>query len=188
LDLSAGLGFGYTAIYTLADMIYLRPSVGISWRPTDKLSISLQGVLEERLFYAPRRKWMETPVFTASISYEPTTTTTLTLGANRTVAPSFFASQVVENTSWSASLSQRLLQHLQLSGGVDSQTADYISSTDSQAIIRSDELHSYNVRLATTFLRRGSLSFSYRYTNNTSNLTGFGISNRQLAGQIGFRY
>jgi uncharacterized protein (PEP-CTERM system associated) len=95
---------------------------------------------------------------------------------------------VNENTSWGINLSQRLLEHFRLSGGVTHRKTRYIATSGSLPVGRSDETYSYNARLSTRFLQRGSIAVFYRRTHNDSNLNLFAFTSNQIGCEIGFRY
>ncbi len=95
---------------------------------------------------------MATPIYGASLNYEPIETTVLTVSANRQVEPSFFSDQVTRTTSWNASLNQRLLEHFLFTAGIGYQTSDYLAEIGSLPVDRSDNTRTYNLKLSTTLL------------------------------------
>jgi uncharacterized protein (PEP-CTERM system associated) len=95
---------------------------------------------------------------------------------------------VTEDTDLSGSLNQRLLKRFNLSLGAGYHTGKYIVSAAGFPSGRQDEYYSFNVRLSTTFLKRGTIAASYQFSDNSSNRAGFGYSSSQVGLEVGYRY
>lgn len=188
VDVSIGATAGYVAIYESPDAEFIRPLVGLVWTPIYRVSASLQGGIEERRILAPRKKWLETPTYMASVRYQVFDYTALVFGAGRGVSPSYFQNQSVDSTRWNVALQQRLLGRVQLSLGVDGNSANYVSPADTIVETRQDDVLSQSVTASTTFLNRGTLSLAYRRLRNTSTAPGFSTISHRLDFQIGYRY
>jgi hypothetical protein len=188
VDVGAGLGYGYVMVDPGTDMTYLRPNVRIGWRPTAKLGFDVHAGAEQRTFRQQGAARLNTPTWGGSASYQPFETTSISVTTDRSVTASYFSNQVNENTSWGINLSQRLLEHFRLSGGVTHRKTRYIATSGSLPVGRSDETYSYNARLSTRFLQRGSIAVFYRRTHNDSNLNLFAFTSNQIGCEIGFRY
>jgi hypothetical protein len=188
LDVGAGLGYGYVMVDPGTDMTYVRPTARIGWRPTRKLGFDVHVGAEQRAFKQEGADNLNTPTYGASASYQPFETTSISVTANRSVSASYFSNQANENTSWAINLSQRLLEHFHLSAGVTHRKTRYIDTFGALAIGRDDESYSYDARLSTSFLQRGSIATFYRRTRNTSTLSLFSFTSNQVGFEIGFRY
>jgi hypothetical protein len=188
VNAAAGLSAGYVNVSAGSDMTDTRPQVQIAWRPTDKVSVDAHGGVENRRFRAGGVSDLNNPFYGAAIRYQPVANTALTLGADRVVAPSYFAGLVTETTSWQAGLEQRLLEHFYLSAGFAQGKNSYIATENGVVAGRDDRYYSFNVRLHTTWLRRGTIAVLYQNTHNTSNLSGFGFDSNQIGLEIGYRF
>jgi hypothetical protein len=189
LDGAVGLGLGYVSVEPGTDMDYTRPQVRIGWRPTNKLSFDVHAGAEQRHFRKQGAATLNSPTYGASAYYLPFEFTTLTLAGERAVTASYFAGQVNENTTWSIGLNQRLLQKLNFNATASRANTRYIPSGLSTIITtRDDTSYSYNLRLSTSFLRRGTIGVVYQHTRNSSDAAGFGFSSNQVGLEIGYSY
>jgi len=137
-----------------------------------------------------------TPVFAATVQYQPFDQTKLSVSASRTVSASYFQNQVTENTGVSADLNQRLLGRLflDLSGGYAK--TKYIASISGPSTTtgRNDDVYSFNARLTCPLLQRATVSVFFGYSNNSSSQSGFtsgsgfGYTSTQVGFDIGYRY
>jgi hypothetical protein len=195
--LNAGVtaGFGYVNVDSGSDQINESLSGDVNWRATDKTSFVINaGVSDSRSLGAGSGDIIS-PTFGASIQYLLFEPTQLSLNASRGITTSYFQNQDSESTSLSVSLTQRLLQkyHLSLSGGYS--TTDYIqlvptggASSSGTSTVRSDDSYSLSASLSRSFLKRGTISVSYSYSENRSSATGFAYASDQVGVQIGYSY
>jgi hypothetical protein len=184
VGLSAGYGDqtggGFTSVnQQLLGRILLRPG--------EKLSLSVDGGVENQQFLNTGGVTLWNPVMAASASYAVFEPTTLTLSASRSVQSSLFANQVVENTVVGVGLAQRLLTRLQLSLSYSHSINDYIGSTTGTAQ-RKDTGDSYQASLGTSFLNHGSISTFYQYGRNSSSQNDFGYSSHQAGVTLTWAY
>jgi hypothetical protein len=187
-DTALGFAAGTVDVSAGSDMTYTRPQAQIGWRATNKLSFNVQGGLENRKFKSGGASDLSTPTYGASLRFQPVETTTLTFGASRTVSASYFTSQVTRSTGWTASLDQRLLEHLHLAVGIGKQKSSYIATDGTVAAGRDDDINNFNVRLSTTILRKVSIAALYQNSHNSSNLAGYAFSSSQVGLEIGWRF
>lgn len=195
--LNAGVtaGFGYVNVDTGADQINESLSGNVNWRATDKTSFVLNaGVSDSRSLGAGSGDILS-PTFGATIQYKLFEPTQLSLTASRGITTSYFQNQDSESTSLSLSIGQRLLQkyHLSLSGAYS--TTDYIqfvpasgASGGATPTVRTDDSYSLSASLGRSFLKRGTISVSYSFSENRSSVTGFTYSSNQVGVQIGYSY
>jgi hypothetical protein len=188
VDTSAGVGLGYLQQHPGSDSEYIQPQVQLLYPVGERISVSMHGGEEDREFLTHPKRRLLTPIYGGSVTYQPFQTTSVSLSANRSVEPSFFANQITTSTSWNISLQQRLLEHFLLSATAGYVKSTYLSETDALNVDRDDNAQMYGLRLSTTFLRRGTLTVLYNRTQNSSSQTGFGFSSSQLGFEVGFRY
>jgi hypothetical protein len=192
LNAGFGAGLGYVIQDGSPDSIYEQYQARVNWRATDKISFQLSGGLQDQQFLSGGADDLITPIFNATIQYQPFEQTKLSLNASRSVSPSYFQNQVAENTQIMGDLNQRLLGklYLDLNGGYN--TTKYVSSIGSSSTSfptgRDDDYYSFNARLTCPFLKRGTVSVFYQYTENTSSQSGFAYSSRQIGVEIGYSY
>ena len=60
--------------------------------------------------------------------------------------------------------------------------------TDTIVVTREDTSYSYNVRLSTSFLQRGTIGIFYQHTRNSSDLADYTFSSDQTGVEIGYRF
>jgi hypothetical protein len=189
VDVSSGVSVGYSAVYKSPDMFVVRPLIKISWKPSDKLTASVQASLTEQKFLGGKETWLETPTFEASADYKPFEYTTLTATGTRTVAPStFLKNQVLVRTAGTLTVTQRLLGHLNANANVTGGESAYVSSVPTAERERKDYPVSYRIGIGSKLLTRGNAEIFYMEAYNFSNRRGFGFSNRQIGLTVGYRY
>jgi hypothetical protein len=191
-----GAGFGYTIQDNSPDSIYEQLQARVNWRATDKISFQLSGGLHDQQYLSGGAGDLVTPIFDATIQYQPFEQTKFSLSASRTVSSSYFQNQVTENTGISAGLNQRLLGKLflDLSGGYAK--TKYVASATGPSTTtgRNDDVYSFNARLTYPLLQRATVSVFYGYSHNSSSqsgftsASGFGYTSRQVGFEIGYRY
>ena len=188
LDTAIGFGAGYVGVSEGSDMTYTRPQAQIGWRPTGKISLNIQGGDEDRKFRSGGLGDLKSPTYGASIQYQPVETTALTFGANRSVAPSYFTSQITRGDGWTAGLDQRLLQEFHLGLSFGQQKTSYLATASDVSAGRDDKVNSLGVRLSTTILRKGSIAVLYQNSHDTSNVGGYGFSSQQIGFELSYRF
>jgi len=189
-DVGVGAGYEYDDVTPGPNAMDEVIQGRIRWRATGKTSFTVHAGLEDQQYLGGGANSLITPVFGASIQYQPVETTTLSLTADRSVTPSLFQGQVTESTSVGISLSQRLLKRLNLSLGAGYGTSSYLATTNSPTVGtgRVDNFYSFNVRLGTTFFERGTAAVFYQYSDNPSTQPGFAFSSSQVGVELGYRY
>jgi hypothetical protein len=179
---------GYVVVYDLPDMLFAQPGVNLTWIPTPKLFLQGGVSLDERAILARKWHWREAPVFSGNVRFEPFSVTRVQGKVARTISPSFFGGQTSDSILAGVSGEQRLLQHFWLSGGLDYTYSDYLTIGTTNATRRHDHVWTYNAAIRTTFRKRGTISVSYRDTDNNSNIPGFSHESSRIACEIGYRY
>jgi hypothetical protein len=188
IDVAGGVAEGYTLVHPGTDMDFFQPQARISFPLGKKLSFDVHAGDEEREFLSHPASYLNSPIFGATARYQPFDDTTVSLNADHEVSTSFFVNQVTEDTDWNVHVEQKILQHFTLSGGAAYTKSRYLAATVDTTAGREDYTYSYDIRLSTTFLRRGTLAGFYQYTQNWSNTPGFSFASSQIGCEVGFKY
>jgi len=188
LQVAAGVGGGYVAVDTGNDSSYEQFQGRVSWRATDKTSIQVHGGLEDRQFLGGGASDVLNPIFGVAIQYQPFEFTEFSLSADRSVSTSYLQNQNSVSTSINGSLNQRLFQKFSLTLGGGYSTVKYIATTSGVFAGRQDDYYSFNARLSRMFLKRGTISVTYQFSDNSSSQSGFTYSSSQVGLEVGFRY
>ncbi len=189
-DVGVGLGYEYDDVNPGPNAMDELVQGRVRWRTTDKISFALHGGVEVQQYLESGVGSLVTPVFGMSVQYKPVKTTTLSLTADRTIAPSLFQGQVTESTSVGISLNQQLLTRFHLTAGAVYGTTSYLGTTiiPTAGTGRSDNYYSLNVRLGTAWLDHGTAAVFYQYSYNPSTEPGFSFSSSQVGAEIGYRF
>ena len=195
LDTGIGAGFGYNQQDNSPDTYYEQYQARIRWRLTEKISLQLNGGLQDQQYSSGGAGDLVTPVMGASVQYQPFQQTQLSLSASRALSPSAFQSQSSESTSISVDLNQRLLGKLFLDIGAGYGFTQYSSTSDANSASRSDDYYSFNTRLSCKFPKRGTISVFYQYSDNSSSQSDFlssgstfSYSSSQIGVELGYQY
>lgn len=188
LDTYIGLGLGYEEASSSPDMTYITPTLGLTCHPTDKLNLEADAGFENRRYLSSSVSNTTTPVFSASIGYQPVTTTKLTLSANREVDVSPIQDQTTRSTTLGADLNQRLLQNFYLDASFDHEAVTYVSSVSNAGAERDDNLNSIILKLSTTLFGKATVDIFYQDSDNASNAAGFSFTSHQVGFELGYRY
>jgi hypothetical protein len=188
LSAAAGFAVGYDEIDQRPDMSHYQPQVQVRWRPTAKLSLNAEAGVERRRVRATLGRTESNGRYSAGVTYSPVSTTTLTLGANRSVEPSYFVGQTSQSEGWNVGIQQRLLGRLFLSAGASQRRMDYESEVINRASPRDDRYESYDVRLSAPVLQRGSVSVFYQRGRNRSSEALYAFTSDQVGGQLSYRF
>lgn len=188
-DLAGGLELGYIAVDPGTNMDYVQPQLRVSYLALERrLTFDIHFGDEEREFLSAHPTYLNSPTLGALIAYKPFVGTSVTLNAGRQVSTSFFVDQITEDTDWSVQLEQRLLRHFTIATGAGYSKSRYVATTNTVLAGREDYAYSYDVRLSSTFLRRGTITGFYQYTQNWSNVQGYSFASSQIGCEVGFKY
>ena len=170
-----GAGIGYVNLENGAAQLFEQLQGRVQWRITEKVSLNLNGGLEDRQILASGSSDSLNPIFGLSLLYAPFEHTQITLSANRTINSSdyYASSQTTESTGVSLNVSQRLLEKFYLSGGVSYGRTDYKSALGSASTARADDNYTFSASLSRAFLKRGTIAVTYSYGDNRSTQTDF---------------
>jgi hypothetical protein len=188
LNAGIGAGVGYTTQDGSPDSLNEQYQARVNWRATDKISFHLSGGVQDQQYLSGGAGDLVTPIFGTTIQYQPFEQTQLTLGASRSVSPSYFQSQNTESTSLTAGLSQRLLQEFNLGLSGEYATVNYVATTRGVSAGRTDNIYSFSASLSHSLTKRGTVSVSYSYIDNRSGGTGFSFSSNQIGVQVRYQF
>lgn len=191
--LSAGLGAGFTYdnVSVGPDMMSEPFQARVLWAPGKKLNASISGGVEVRQFLQSNIPDLISPIYSAAITYKVFEPTTLSLSASRGVTPSYFNSQVTENTSVSLGLHQRLVQRLslELTGSYGTTTYHGTASAPTTSLGIGDyRTTSFMASLGTSFLKRATASVFYEVSFNDSGAALYNYTITQVGLNLGYRF
>lgn len=220
LTAGVGAGVGYLNVETGSDQPYENLQADVNWRATDKISIQVSGGLQVRQFLGATSQTylvgvitnlsyvtinsssdLITPIFNATIQYQPFQDTQISVNAGRSISPSLIPGSDTIDTSFGASINQTLFKKFALNLGASysvskfTQTGSVANTLPNNEIElalqdngRSDDNYILTARLSHPFLRRGSWSVFYQYSDNQSTEAGFGYHGNQVGFDISYRY
>ena len=203
--LNAGLGVGGGYVLTEGDnnqaygnnndldQTYQELQARVNWRATEKISFQISGGFEDRQFSTAGTGDSLSPLYGASIQYQPFSATQISLSANRTVSSSdyYLAAQQTETTVLAVNLNQRLLKKFTLGLGLDYSQTDFNTASgyvSGGSVNRTDNMVSFNARLSHPFYKRGTWSVFYQYSDNRSSEAGFGYQSNQMGFELTYRF
>jgi hypothetical protein len=188
LSIAVGFGFGYDDIDRSPDMSHSEPQVQLIWNPAKKLSVKLEGGLERRRTRAALAETQTNGRYSFAVDYNLSSITTITLGANQTIQPSYFDGRITQSTGWNASVRQRLLTRLFLSMEASQREIDYESALPTISEGRSDQYYSYNITLSTPVVQRGSIAVFFQRGRNRSNVEAYTFTSNQVGAELNYRF
>jgi hypothetical protein len=193
---------GFNLITPGANSEFAQVMGSVNWQPLAKLAVAASVGVEDTQLNGAQ---LTDPTFSASINYQPFQHTSASLIASRSISPSLYQDDVIVSTAITATLRQRLLQHLdfEVSGGysttpyvgfatVDEFTNNHqIGAPTITSMVeqnRSDISRYLRVSLGTTIRKRGSVSVFYSYSDTTSSLSAFALAGSQIGFELGWQY
>jgi hypothetical protein len=192
LGAGVGLGAGYVHVEVGSDMTYEQVQGRVTSHVAQKLDLSVNGGVDFRQFIDSTQPALVSPIFGASIKYQPFEATTISLNANRNVSASYFENFVTEFAEVNGSVYQRFFKilYLGVSGGYTHtiyRTSGTVDPND-PSVGRVDDYSFFSVSLNTVFLKRGTASVFYSASQNSSNRAGYSYNSDQIGFQLAYRY
>ena len=188
-----GLGYNY-AVYG-PNSVFEQIQARVNWRLTDLLSLQLSaGVSETEFVGSGGNGDIFSPIYTATLQFQPFSQTELSLYASRYVSPSVLVDEYTEGTSFGASASQRFFGQFYVSVAAGYTDEKYVSP-DVLALVqvgpkayelellnlgRHDKFYTLNARLSHAFLGRGSIALFYSYSGDQSTAPGYSFASNQF--------
>jgi hypothetical protein len=188
VGVAVGVGGGYTTMSAGSDMTYEQIQARLTWVPGTKLTVTVNGGVDERQFVDSGLPSLLNPIFGLAVSYHLFDPTTFNLSASRAINPSYFFNQVTETTQISLGLNQRLLKKLSLSLNGGYRQTTYKATVSGFDISREDDYTFFTARLTTPFLKRGTAAIFYNSSENTSSGSDFTFSSTQVGAELGYRF
>lgn len=188
LDAAGGVKVGYIKIDPGTDMQYTQVLGRIAAHPSQILTFQLQGGLESRTAKDRQRTRTTNPIISGSIEYHAGNSTTLTMNADRSVAPSYFVNQTVRNERLGVGVQQQLAGGFTLALKAGHQKSKYAGLANSPSGVRNDNNFFFDTRLGFHLLRRFQASLFYLYNDNSSSRAGFGFTSNQFGFDLGYRF
>ena len=182
------MGVGYDELTQNDDMKSARPQATLTWRPTDKLTLTVSRGVERRKVLGDNSNYISNPIYSSSLAYRPGQTTTFSVSASRNVSASYFDNQLTRSIQWGASIQQRFLQRYYFTVSTSHGNTTYISTATGLAGGRDDSYVSYSAKVETTVFQRGTLGLSYDTSQNASSLLGFTYKSYQIGANFGYRF
>ena len=183
-----GVGLGYDSIEIGSDMLSEQLQGRVTWHPSKKLSVSISGGAEDRQFLDSDQGNLINPIYSAAIEWLPQETTTFSLSAGRTVTPSYFSSQLTEQTMVTLGLHQRLFKKLSLDLGGGYRWTGYKASVQGLPVDREDDGTFFSARLGMGVLRRGTVAIFYQTSDNNSTDGDFSYTSTQIGLEFGLHF
>jgi hypothetical protein len=187
LNVALGFAVGYDDLARGTDQWHTQPQLQVSWRATDKISLSAEYGLEERHAWAPGGRTHRNHRYGMSLLYSPVATTSVSAELHQSVDPSYFSGQTTEGEGWSVGVRQRLLGRLFLSATYAQLRTDYESILGGDAG-RAELYRALSFRLTTPVLQRGSLGLSYQRASNRSNVAAYDFNSHQFGEEFSYRF
>jgi hypothetical protein len=163
----------------------------VNWRATDKISFQVSGGFEDRQFETAGEGDSLNPIFSATIQYQLFKHTQILLTGSRTVASSDFylAAQQTETSLVSLNVNQQLWRKFSLGGSLAYSEVNYDTPAYAgSAVNRSDDLVTFNAQLSHPLSKRGTWSFFYQYSNDTSSQAGFNYRSSQVGMTVSYGF
>jgi len=189
LTAGIGVGVGFSTQAGSPDSLNEQYSANVSWRATDKISFQVSGGVQDQQYLGGGAAGdLITPTFGGTIQYQPLKHTQLALGVTRSISPSYFQSQDTISTGYTVTLNQQLPENfsLALTGGYA--TTDYTATSSGVSVERSDDTYSFSASLSHSLTKRGTVSASYSYSENNSNISGPAYSSEQIGVQVSYQF
>lgn len=194
---------GYDELSGSSDMPFESVQGQLTFKPRQKLILSLSAGLQERQFINPSAPSLISPIYSVSAIYPVFRNTTLTIFASRSSNPSIYANQVTDATSVGFTVRQ-IIYHsvfVEVDGGyTDEPFATVVPGeapqfyfgapppTAAQTVIRSDTDENLTVSLGMSLSPRITSSFYFTENENNSSLSEYSFKSTQEGFSLMYRY
>lgn len=202
-NVGIGPGLGYNNALYGPDSVFEQIQARVNWRLNDVLSLQVAGGVSETEFLGSQGNGdIFSPIYSASLEFQPFSETQLSVYASRSVSPSVLVDQYTEGSSVGASISQRFLGQFYFTAQGGYNDEKFVSPTfltlvqvspavyDLELINlgRTDKYYTLNVRLSHSFLQRGSVSIFYSYSDDNSTAPGYSFAGNQFGAEVGYSF
>ena len=183
----AGVGVGYVLSNDSPTQTFEQFQGRFSWRITDKTSLQANAGLDDRQFSGGGRPDLSNPTYGAALQYQMFENTSLFCNLSQAVTQSLIQDSITVSTAYGVGVSQRLLGKLHLNVSGSYSTEDFLS-TQAAVTDRTDNAWSLNTRLSCSFLKRGTLGLTWKYSHNQSTESGLTYGTTQLGFDLGYSF
>lgn len=187
LSFSAGFAYGTAEVSASPSIGYTRPQARLTWLPTAKIRLMLEGGVERRKFSGIDGS-LSNPVYDARLAYSPFRVTTVSLGATRKQTDSYFSNQATKSHGATVELEQRILRHYFVSASVAKTTTTYLDVVPGFFAGRRDRNWLYGLRVSRPVLRQGTIALFVHKGENSSNDNDYSFDTRQIGFEFGYRF
>lgn len=188
LDAGAGIETGYDEIAGNPDMSYTQPHLRASWTITDKITLTGKAGREYRIAKTSNAKRDANSIYSTSLQYSLSKSTSLSLVASQNVSASYFSDQTIRSQSWGADLQQRLGGRFLANLGFYKGNSDYLATTRFVSSGRDDSYQAFNFGLSTQWMKRGTLALTYQRSENTSSESLFAFTSDTYGLQLAYSF
>jgi hypothetical protein len=183
-----GLGCGYVNVSSGSDMTFEQLQGRIEWRATDNTSVNLHGGLNDLQSLTGGVAPLLSPVYGLAVTTRLGGKTSLSLTADQTVSPSYFDNQVTESSGVSLGISQALAKKLSLSLSGGYSFVTYYSTASGVSANSANNYTSFTARLTYAFIKRGSISAAYAFSDNLTNQPGLSFTSNQIGIELAYSF
>jgi hypothetical protein len=204
-SLGIGPGLGYNNALYGPDSVFEQVEARLNWRLSDILSLQISGGVSETEFLGSQDGGsgnIFSPIYSASLQFQPFSETELSVYASRYVSPSVLVAEYTEGTSMGASISQRFLGQFYFSATAGYSDEKYVAPTillltqvsptvvDAQLVNlgRTDKYYTLSIRLSHSFLQRGTVTAFYSYSGDNSTAPGYSCAGNQFGGEFSYSF
>ena len=171
LELSVGFNVGLLEVESSPNQYFQQGLLRARWYPTDKLSVSLLGGLEQREIDGGDNR--TDPIFTLNLSYQPRERTTFYLRAERRAYnSSSLDNENFDVTTFSASVRQEFFAHMDFVLSVAYSYSNYYSTVSNVTSSRIDNVFEVSPTIGMNVTRWSRLELSYQFRENNSTEVG----------------
>jgi hypothetical protein len=202
LQVGFSVGGGYNEVSDSPTMTFETYSVVLMAKPGPKTTVNLSAGIEQESFDTSAVPATISPIFSASIMYQMSKNTSLSLNAGESISPSFFSNLVTTATSVSAVLQHKLTTKLSvsLSGEYGSTSYQVIEpgalpkhffgapTVSALQVTRADDVSSIGIILNYAIRPHLNGSLSYSYSKNSSSQGEFTYDSSQVTVQLAYLY
>jgi len=186
LYVGANLTLGYDLVEPGTDMTSERFQLTAGGALGDKLSYNFSGGFEIRQFLDTEAEMKLSPILNASLNYALTEKTSFNVYANRQVTPSFFDNQFTESAALGGGVNQRIFGRYFLSFSGGYRWTENNSTFNPTEVVQTANFAFMRVGVSARFLRRGTGSVFYSWSNNDSSIQGLTFSSNQVGMQLSY--
>jgi hypothetical protein len=160
--------------------------VSVSGLLGDKLNYNFSGGFEVRQFIDTDAEMKVSPILNLAMTYIITEKTTVNVYGNRQVTPTYFDDQFSESLAIGGGISQRIFGRFFLSLGGGYRWSDFNSTLNPTDLVQSQNFAFARASIGSRFLRRGTASIYYSWSNNNSNNQFVDLESNQFGLSLGY--